>query len=269
LYCIRLLPKFANITAQYLVADCAKNLDIMVLKISNLVAFILVIVMNYLANALPINGKTTGELSAEYPNLFVPAGITFSIWGIIYLLLAAFIVMQFMDANKELVSAIGWAFVLSSIFNALWIVAWHYQKLSLSLLIMLGLLVSLIYINYQLRGFPSGLIKATFGIYLGWICIATIANVTALLVNYNWGGWGIPEEAWAIIMIGAGSLISAVALLRLNNPFLALAVIWAFIGIVIKRQNDFTSIVIAAVAGALLMLVVMIYGFRQLVRPVG
>lgn len=241
----------------------------MLLKILNLAAFILVIVMNYLANALPINGKTTGELSAEYPNLFVPAGITFSIWGIIYLLLAVFIIMQFMDTNKELVSAIGWAFLLSSIFNALWIVAWHYQKLSLSLFIMLGLLASLIYINYQLKGFPSGLIKATFGIYLGWICIATIANVTALLVSYNWGGWGISEEAWAIILIGAGTIISAIAVLRLNNPFLALAVIWAFVGIIIKRQADFVSIVIAAALGALIMLVVMIIGFRYLLRPTG
>ena len=241
----------------------------MLLKILNLLAFILVIVMNYLANALPINGKTTGELSAEYPNLFVPAGITFSIWGIIYLLLAVFIVMQFMDVNKDLVSAIGWAFVLSSIFNAAWIVAWHYQKLPLSLLIMLGLLASLIYINYQLQGFPSGLIKATFGIYLGWICIATIANVTALLVSYNWGGWGISEEAWAIILIAAGTLISAIALLRLNNPFLALAVIWAFAGIIIKRQVDFVSILITAALGALIMLIVMIIGFRYLLRPAG
>jgi hypothetical protein len=241
----------------------------MLLKTFNLLAFVLVIIMNYLANVLPINGKTTGELSAEYPNLFVPAGVTFSIWGIIYLLLAVFIVMQYMDVNKELVSAIGWAFLLSSIFNAAWIVAWHYQKLPLSLLIMLGLLVSLIYINYQLQGFPSGLIKATFGIYLGWICIATIANVTALMVSYNWGGWGISEEAWAIIMIAAGTLISAIALLRLNNPFLALAVIWAFAGIIIKRQADFVSIVITAALGALIMLIVMIIGFRYLLRPAG
>jgi hypothetical protein len=238
----------------------------MLLKTFNLLAFVLVLVMNYLANALPINGKTTGELSAEYPNLFVPAGITFSIWGIIYLLVAVFIVMQFMEANKELVSAIGWAFVISCIFNALWIFAWHYQRLPLSLLIMLGLLASLIYINYQLRVFPAGIVKATFGIYLGWICIATIANVTALLVNYNWAGWGISEEAWAIIMIAAGTIISAIALLRLNNPFLALAVIWAFVGIIIKRQSDFTSIVIAAALGALTMLIVMIFGFRYLFR---
>jgi len=241
----------------------------MMIKILNLLAFVIVLVMNYLANALPLNGKTTGELSAEYPNLFVPAGITFSIWGIIYLLLAVFIVMQFMDVNKELVSAIGWAFVLSSIFNGLWIVAWHYQKLPLSLLIMLGLLASLIFINYHLKGYPSGVIKATFGIYLGWICIATIANVTALLVNYNWGGWGISQEAWAIILIGVGTLISAVALLRLNNPFLALAVIWAFAGIIIKRQADFTSIVIAAALGAFIMLIVMTFGFRHLIRPTG
>jgi len=235
----------------------------MLLKTFNIVFFVLVIVMNYLANALPINGKTTGELSAEYPNLFVPAGITFSIWGVIYLLLAVFIVLQFMDANKELVSAIGWAFVLSSIFNASWILAWHYQKLPLSLLIMLGLLASLIYINYQLQSFPAGIIKATFGIYLGWICIATIANVTALLVSYNWGGWGISEPNWAIIMIITGAVITAIALIRLNNPFLALAVIWAFIGIILRQQSNYSSIVIAAVAGIVIVSAVMLWEFKR------
>ncbi|HPF93546.1 MAG TPA: hypothetical protein PLV65_06405, partial [Tenuifilaceae bacterium] len=71
----------------------------MIYKIFNIFAFAVMIVLNYLANALPLNGKTTGELSAEYPNLFVPAGLTFSIWGIIYLMLFIFIVVQFRESN--------------------------------------------------------------------------------------------------------------------------------------------------------------------------
>lgn len=235
------------------------------MKILNIVFFALMVVMNYLANALPLGGKTTGALSAQYPNLFVPAGITFSIWGVIYLMLAIFVVLQFREQNKAMVEAIGWAFALSCLLNALWIVAWHYEKLPLSLLIMLGLLAVLTYINLQLRGQPMGLTRAVFGIYLGWICIATIANVTALLVNYNWGGWGISGEAWAIIMIVAGLLISGFAIYRLENPFLGLSVIWAFAGIVINRQGDYTSIATSALAAAIVMIIFTIYfGIKKL-----
>jgi len=204
------------------------------------------IYMNYLANALPMNGKTTGQLSDAYPNLFVPSGITFSIWGIIYLLLAVYCVMQFFPASKGMALKISWLFIISCVFNGLWIVAWHYQKLPLSLLIMLGLLVSLILINLQLRDLPMGVLKAAFGVYLGWICIAAIANVTTLLVNAAWGGMGISEEAWTIIMIVLGTLIVSITVIRMDNPFIGLSVVWAFTGIILKRSADFKSIVIAA-----------------------
>ncbi len=225
----------------------------MTLKIINVAAFVLMVVMNYLANALPINNKTTGELSAEYPNLFVPAGITFSIWGVIYLLLLGFVVLQFREQHKPLVAAIGWAFAISCLLNASWILAWHYQHLFLSLLIMAGLLVSLLYINQAIKAFPSGLAHIAFGIYLGWICIATIANATALLVAVQWGGWGIADQAWAIIMIAAGLLITSLAMFRLENPFAGLAVIWALIGIYINRQADFPAVAGTALAAMALM----------------
>lgn len=231
------------------------------LKIVNLVLFGLMIVMNYLANALPLNDKTTGELSAQYPNLFVPAGITFSIWGVIYLLLLIFVVIQFRQSNQQVIEAIGWAFAISSLFNALWIVAWHYEKLSLSLLFMLIILASLVFIGTKIQHLPPGLIKAAFGIYLGWICIATIANVTAILVASNWGGWGISEQTWAIIMIAAGLLITSAALVRLNNPFVGLAVIWAFAGIVIRQTGNHPAIVIAAYLAIGVMAVVTVWKF--------
>jgi hypothetical protein len=119
------------------------------LRYLTLLAFAAMIYVNYLANSLPINGKTTGQLSGFYPNLFVPAGITFTIWGIIYLLVAAYCIWQFFPASRETASQIAWLFIISCVFNGLWIVAWHYQKLPLSLLIMTGLLVSLILINLQ------------------------------------------------------------------------------------------------------------------------
>jgi tryptophan-rich sensory protein len=227
----------------------------------NLILFAIMIVMNYLANALPLNGKTTGELSDSLPNLFVPAGITFSIWGIIYLLLAAYCIIQFTGSEQETISQISWLFGISCILNSLWIVSWHYEKLPLSLLIMIGMLASLIYINILIKHLPLGLIKAAFGIYLGWICIATIANVTALLVNYKWGGFGISDEMWTIIMVSAGALITAIAVYRLSNPFVGLSVIWAFTGIIIKRTGDYRSIVIASTIALILLLIFTIVVF--------
>jgi hypothetical protein len=152
-------------------------------------------------------------------------------------------------------------FIISCALNGLWIVAWHYQKLPFSLLIMVGLLVTLILINIQIKDLPLGVFKAAFGIYLGWICIASIANFTALLVSIGWGGMGISEEAWTIIMIAAGTLIVSLAIMRFENPFIGLSVVWAFTGIVIKRSSDYKSIVIAAALGIMLTGVITIMGF--------
>lgn len=217
--------------------------------------------MNYLANSLPINGKTTGQLSDTYPNLFVPAGITFSIWGIIYLLVATYCIVQFLPASKEIAVKISWLFILSCVFNGLWIVAWHYQKLSISLLLMVALLLTLILINLQIKDLQMGVLKATFGVYLGWICIATIANVTALLVDNGFEGIGISQEAWTIIMIAIGTIVVSLTIMKIDNPFIGLAVIWAFTGIIIKRSADYRGIVIVALVGILLVGVVTFMGF--------
>jgi hypothetical protein len=230
-------------------------------KYLNLILFAGMVLMNYLANALPLNNKTTGELSDSFPNLFVPAGITFSIWGVIYLLLIIYCIVQFTGSNQVVIANIGWFFGISCVLNALWIVFWHYGKLPASLIVMVGLLITLIYINLYIKELQFGFIKAAFGIYLGWICIATIANVTALLVNTGWNGFGISQEVWTIVMISVGTLLATLTLYRLGNPFLGLAVIWAFTGIIIKRHDDFRSIVITAVVGITIVTIVTIYGF--------
>lgn len=233
------------------------------IKYINIVLFAGMLVMNYLANALPLNGKNTGELSDSFPNLFVPAGLTFSIWGVIYILVLLYVIFQFKDSNSLAVSQISLAFGISCVLNALWIVFWHYGKLPLSLLVMAGLLAALIYINIAIRDLPFGIIKASFGIYLGWICIATIANVTALLVNYGWDGFNISHEAWTIIMIAVGTLLVALTIYRFKNPFVGIAVVWAFLGIAIKRQADYRTILIAAVIAMVLISGVTIWGFMR------
>lgn len=239
------------------------------MKYINVVLFAVMVVMNYLANALPLNGKTTGELSEAYPNLFVPAGFAFSIWGIIYILLLIFCVLQFTTSHQAVISRMGWLFGLTCIFNALWIVAWHYEKLPLSVIIMAGLLVSLIWINIFIRDLPDGFIKAGFGVYLGWVCIATIANVTALLVSNGWDGFGISEQTWAIIMIVVGAVIVSLAIWRFANPYIGLAAVWAFAGIMIKRQDDYKAIFMtAAVAAGVVTVVLVLAFFRKRIQGI-
>jgi hypothetical protein len=231
------------------------------IKYLNIILFAAMVTVNYLANALPINNRTTGELSDMYPNLFVPAGLTFSIWGAIYLLLLGYCIIQFRQSDQAAVPAIGTLFALTCVLNAGWILAWHYTKVPLSVIIMAGLLVSLILINLNISNLNLGFIKAAFGIYLGWICIATIANIAAMLVDTGWNGLGISEEIWTIIMIAAGTVIVSLSITGMKNPFIGLSVVWAFAGIVIKRQDDYRSIVVAALAGIVIVGVITALGF--------
>lgn len=222
------------------------------LKLYQLLAIILfigVLVMNYLANALPLGGNTTGELSDMYPNLFTPAGFTFSIWGVIYLALLVYIVFQARSLFKgtpkltdSVIEEITPWFLLSCICNMLWIVLWHYQQVLYSVIVMGGILFSLIqvvtriYQNERLDGLYNKLFfKIPFGLYLGWILVATVANVTTLLVDIGWDGFGFSELFWTVTMLIIATIIAIFTASRLNNIFIGFSVIWALFGIVSKR----------------------------------
>lgn len=228
----------------------AKQIGVKTLQILNWVFFMIMVVTNYLANAVPFNDKTTGQLSEQYPNLFVPAGITFSIWGVIYLLLLIFCVKQSKNffsqtpdpSTNALVDKIGLRFIVSCILNSLWILYWHYEHLFFSVLIMLSILITLIDIVRRINFLSKNtelqipiIAKAAFGMYLGWICIATIANITAVLVFFGWDAFGQSEVFWTCLMVIIGAIIAGWILAKLNNAFIGAAVLWAFVGIIIKR----------------------------------
>lgn len=246
------------------------------LQVFNWMFFVMMVGANYLANALPFNNKTTGQLSAQYPNLFVPAPITFTIWGIIYISLLFFCIKQSKslfkghvdEATADTVGTIGSRFIVTCILNVLWMLSWHYEYLVFSVFVMLALLVQLININARLNVITPYLnktsrmaIKAPFGSYLGWICIATIANITAALVGTNWEGWGQSETFWATTLILVGTVISSWALLKLKNAYIGLSVAWALTGIIIARleaDDYYRFIVWSAVFGILLVVAAII-----------
>ncbi len=249
------------------------------LSLLNLVGFLFTIVVNALANALPINGLNTGELSDMYPNLFVPAGFTFSIWGLIYLWLAVFVTYGIISAFSkkqsmdEWVAKIGPWFLIQALFNGAWIFAWHYQIVWLSLLIMLGILGSLIMMHRKLEigekaHSPSirFLVNAPISVYLGWITVATVANVTTLLVDSGFQGGGIAEWIWAAIVILVATGITLLMQIRKRDFIHSMVVLWALFGIYSKRAADTTPIQELLVVIAICALVIVGVAVGLLIR---
>ena len=243
----------------------------LVRQIAVIIATIATIVVNGLANALPINGKGTGEISDTFDVFFVPAGYVFSIWGVIYLLLIAFTIFQALPAqrNDPVLNTVGWVYVLSCIANIVWIFLWHYERFPLTLVAMLTLLACLIS-SYLLLGvgrteISAGyrwLVHLPFCVYLGWITVATVANVTDVLDYAGWGGWGISPEVWAVIMLVVATALTAAMLFTRRDAAYALVIIWAFVGIAIKqaesRPVSLAAWVLTALIGILLLAMLLI-----------
>jgi len=242
-------------------------------QIINILGFLLVLIVNGLANSLPLGGNTTGELSDLYPNLFTPAGLTFSIWGVIYLALIGFIVYQARDLfakNKiemPYLKVINGYFLLSCLANAGWIFAWHYKQVLLSLVAMLILLYSLISI-YMLLDISRKQVDSSifyfvhlpFSLYLGWITVATIANITAVLVHYQWNGWGLSEVFWTLLVILAGTAIAFINIIQRGDIAYSAVIIWAYLGIIIKRYS---------VSGSPIMIIIYVTGLAMVLIAAG
>lgn len=233
------------------------------------ITYITMVFVNFLANGLPINNRSTGEISDAYSNLFAPAGITFSIWGLIYLLLGGYIVYQFLNSNKqqkELFKTINPLFTATSIANILWIFTWHYDFIGFSVLIMALLLFLLIKIADILRGNQFNPIEklfiwAPFSIYFGWITVATIANITVFLVSINWNGFGIAEIIWTNIVLLIGTLIGIVRTRKDKNIAYGLVLVWAYLGILLKHvsANGFNGQYPSIITTVILCLVLLVF----------
>jgi hypothetical protein len=212
----------------------------------NVLAVVALLVVNGLANALPLNGLTTGEISDRFDVYFVPAAYVFSIWGLIYVALILFTIYQALPSQREnrRLGRIGYLFTLSCLANIAWLFCWHYELFALTLVAMFALLITLITIYLRLNIARASvstaekwLVDVPFSIYLGWITVATIANVTSFLDYINWGGWGISPETWTvIILLVATAIASAVSLTRGDIAYM-LVIIWAFVGIALKHAG--------------------------------
>ncbi|MHC1739596.1 MAG: tryptophan-rich sensory protein [Anaerolineaceae bacterium] len=208
-----------------------------------ILAVIATITINALADILPINGLGTGQISDTFKVFFVPAGYVFSIWGVIYLGFIAYAVYQALPSQREnpRLKSISNLFLLSSLANCAWIFLWHYQLFVWTLVAMFTLLVSLILIYVRLgigrqavSRAETWLAHVPFSIYLGWITVATIANVTSVLDFVKWNGFGIAPQIWAAIMLAVGVLVAGLMAVTRRDLAYLLVLVWAFIGIALK-----------------------------------
>ena len=243
------------------------------IKVLVVITYLAMITVNVLANALPLNGRRTGEVSAAYPSLFTPAGVTFSIWGVIYLLLGLHVLYQlglFRGSQPEgertaLLNQVGLLFSLSSAANTAWVFAWHYDMIPLSVVLIAVILICLILITSSLRMAnlterERWFVGVPFSVYFGWTTVATVANITVLLVYLNWDGFGLADSTWAVIIVLVAMSIGAVTTLRNRDIAYGVVFIWAYLGILL-RQTSADGLdgryptVVGAVAASLFVLV--------------
>jgi len=239
--------------------------------ILNIVFLVITIFVNYLSNTGFFNGETMGSVSEQYENYFTPAGYAFSIWGLIYLSLAAFVVYQAREENYETVAEIGWWFIISCIANCLWVASWLYEYTGLSLIIMTVILISLlkIVLNSRMELYSPGTKKIIFVwwpfcLYAGWITVAYIANTAAYLTKIGWDGFGLSEVAWTVIVIAVAGIINLLVIWNRNMREFGMVGVWGLVAVAVANWSQQTTISYTALLVAFLIFAsVAIHGYKN------
>lgn len=237
----------------------------------NVMSVLLAITVNVLASALPLNGQNTGEISDRFQVYFVPAGYVFAIWSIIYIGWVAFAFYQARPAQKESprLRRLGYFFAISGVFNAAWLISWHYNLFGLSVLVMLTLLGLLIasYLKLAIGRMLVGnaekwCVDIPFSVYLGWISVATVANITSYLYFISWTGFGIAPQIWAVIMLAVGCLLGLLMAFSRRDSGYAFVLDWSFAGIA-QKQADTALVSDSAWVATIFVLGLAIYSMIQ------
>ncbi|MBC8767441.1 tryptophan-rich sensory protein [Arenibacter sp. BSSL-BM3] len=246
------------------------------LSIINLLSVVLVIAVNYISQAVRINDTTIGELSQRYSNLFTPASYAFAIWGLIFLSLLAYALFQvkvvFYD-KKELayIEQTGYWFAIANVLNALWVIAFAYDYMGLTVIIIVGILISLLKIiintNMERWDAPKEIIVFSWWpicLYSGWITVATIANIALYLTKIGWDGAFLTEVQWTMVLIVIATLINLVIIYKRNMREFAAVGVWALFAIYIRHQDSLEIPAYTALAcSAILLSVILFHGYSN------
>lgn len=204
------------------------------------IALLLVIAVNWLANWLPIGGQTTGQVSAKYSSLFTPAGFTFAIWGVIYWALFIYAIAQALPSKRssQTLSIIGKYFILSCLFNSAWMFAWHLEYIAVSFVLIIGLLLTLIQVYRIIQHSEETLnlaITLPFSIYVAWVSVAIIANFSALQTALDANDIGLSFVNWTLLKLAIAGTAGASVLIIKKDIAYILVIGWAAYGISVKQ----------------------------------
>jgi len=244
------------------------------LAVVNALALLATLVVNSLATSLPMNGQTPSEIAARFSSYYIPADFTFGIWGPIYLALIVFVVYPFLPQQNgsPVTTRIGWLFAVNCVANGAWVVLWQYEYFAVSPLPMVAMLGSaaVIYLRLDIgRARTSArdwwMLHMPISLYLGWLCVATISNISCVLEVTGWGMWGLGSETWMLIMLGITGLLAFTIAWQRRDAVILLVLTWALFGIGIKHADTPTVANGSyAVAGLLaLLLILLAFGWRR------
>ncbi len=241
---------------------------------ANIAAFIITLIVNGLSNTTLIGGKTTAEISNSYPTLITPAGYVFSIWGIIYVLLGIYLVYQALPSQKNspFQKQINGLFILTNVLNVVWLFFWQTEQLPISVGIIVAFLATLIAIYLRLNIGKSNVslkeklcVHVPFSVYLGWVTIATIANIAVTLVSIGWDGFGLSLQTWAVLVLGVAVLIDIIVIATRKDVAYSLVFIWALAGIAVNQSTNSTIVMTCEIAIAVIIVALAIsIGFYRL-----
>jgi hypothetical protein len=185
-----------------------------------------------------INGHSQKQVSDMFVTLITPSPATFSIWGVIYSFLIisiiAMIVKQKEQYYQKAVDKISVLFWVSCILNMAWIVTCSYVHIELSVLFILAFVITLSLICMSLLKLQEGkrwLLPLSFGLYSGWLFIATVVNISAALVKSGWNRFGIADQIWAAIILIIAVLLVIGVMMKNRNAAFPLPVALAYFGI--------------------------------------
>ena len=239
----------------------------------NTLVLAITIFINYVSNTGVINGKTIGEVSGKYSTLVTPAGYAFSIWGLIYLALGALVVYQWIQASRsnpaeESLKRVGYKLALVNILNCLWVLLWLYGMLTLSVLVMIGILISLtlltVYIaqGKQSNAAENWFVKFPIYIYQGWIIVALVANTSASLVSSSFD-FLFSDSIWAVLVIALAFGIYIFQTYQLKQSVSMLVGVWGISAIGVKQLDVAYVGTIALVVSGILLAHVLIFTIRK------
>lgn len=222
-----------------------------------------------------------GSLSAT-ATLVAPAVSAFSIWSVIYAGLIAYVVWQWLPANTTSTRArsIGWLAAASMVLNASWLlvtqVGWLWASVAVigALAVVLGLLIK------RLTDIPADadrpaatwaerfVVDGTFGLYLGWVSVATVANITATLVDSGVDP-GVPvSEYLAVVVLAVAAVLGAILARSFGGRFaVAAAMAWGLGWIAVGRLTDAPASTITGVAAAAAATAVVAAALAVRLRP--